>query len=763
MDILEKIITQKLADLKRFGAGLGAELPRSRRRKITPFLAQDGVILEVKRASPSKGDIAPALDAAATARAYALAGARAISCLTERHFFKGSLGDLMAVCGAVDALAGDLGEGLGANSNLADLSAQTALNSNLAQNSAQIAAKNPARNAAFTAPAVLRKDFLLNEQEIEVAHLAGADAVLLIARILDEKTLLKMATACAEMGLGVLFEVREKPDLEKLAFLCKNSPQIRAAIAQNAAQNARNLADDLAKNAAQNGRNLADDLAKNAAQNARNSAQNPVQNVQNSAENLAQNARNLAQNPAPAPAPAKNAHAEPAAPNFVCGVNCRDLATFAIDLLAPARAKAQIHAIAPACKVVFESGILSPSAAAFAAGAGFNAILLGEAAARNPALAAQFVRGFDAGRALAAGKNLAPKSTPNSNLTSNSAQDLAQSAAQNPANLAQNSPSNPAQNPANFSQNLAQNSAPNFVQNTAQNPAPNPANRAALAWVEFAAKSPALKPAQTPHNTQKPPFVKICGITNFDDAKLCARADFLGFVMAGKSPRCVAPEQIAQIRAQFDEWLAQNAQNSAQNHAQNSSPAGLNLPPNSNLAHTLAQNPAQNGENPAQPRAQHRPQFVGVVTNEREAAAARALCERGVLDWVQFHGFAAPGFECAEWAAAARFGAVNVAAAEDLAAVRAALAAGHPRVLIDSGAAGSGGSGVRVAAALAQQAAGLAPLWLSGGLNADNVAAAVVGLAPELIDVSSGLELCAGRKDAAKVARFFANLARVFE
>ena len=78
-DILTRIVEKRKADIERLGMAFGFEIPAQRVRPVRPFLDDKGVILEVKRASPSKGDIAPELDAGETARAYAEAGARAIS------------------------------------------------------------------------------------------------------------------------------------------------------------------------------------------------------------------------------------------------------------------------------------------------------------------------------------------------------------------------------------------------------------------------------------------------------------------------------------------------------------------------------------------------------------------------------------------------------------------------------------------------------------------------------------------------------------
>ena len=180
MDILTTIIEKRKKDIDKLGLDFGIKLPETRTRKIHPFLKTKGVILEVKRASPSKGDISPDLDSYETARSYVQAGARAVSCLTENNYFKGTLDDLMKVCRAVDDT-----------------------------------------DTSENAPAVLRKDFLLYPEEIEISYRAGADAVLLIARILPDETLLKMAEEVNRLGMSGLFEIRSDEDLEKLKYLAE--------------------------------------------------------------------------------------------------------------------------------------------------------------------------------------------------------------------------------------------------------------------------------------------------------------------------------------------------------------------------------------------------------------------------------------------------------------------------------------------------------------------------------------------------------------
>ncbi len=181
-DILTTIIDRRLSDIEKLGLEFGCEIPEGRSRKVHPFLRKKGLILEVKRASPSKGDIAPDLDSYETALSYAEAGARAISCLTEKNFFKGSLEDLMKVCKAADDFE---------------------------------------KKSGMNPPAVLRKDFLLSKEEVNVSFRAGADAVLLIARILPKETFLEMAEEVVRLGLTALVEVRSSEDLEKLDFVMR--------------------------------------------------------------------------------------------------------------------------------------------------------------------------------------------------------------------------------------------------------------------------------------------------------------------------------------------------------------------------------------------------------------------------------------------------------------------------------------------------------------------------------------------------------------
>lgn len=175
-DILQTIVEKRRADIERLGLNFGIDIPEKRRVGHTEFLGNAGAILEVKRASPSKGDIAPDLDPVELATTYAEAHAQAVSVLTEMNYFKGSLRDLIAVADLMESR----------------------------------------RQQGLHACAVLRKDFLLYEDEIDIAYRCGADAVLLIARILDDEQLVKMAKRAQSFDMQAFVEVRETDDLRKL-------------------------------------------------------------------------------------------------------------------------------------------------------------------------------------------------------------------------------------------------------------------------------------------------------------------------------------------------------------------------------------------------------------------------------------------------------------------------------------------------------------------------------------------------------------------
>ena len=163
MNLLEQVAARRRERSEREGPALGTPVPPRRRVPFVPFLAGGGphLICEIKRRSPSRGEIAPGLDAVAQARLYADAGVRWVSVLTEEDHFGGSLADLIAV-----------------KENFPELG-------------------------------VLRKDFLLDEQDLEISARAGADAVLLLAALHDGDSLARLCRRAAELGLAALVEVHD--------------------------------------------------------------------------------------------------------------------------------------------------------------------------------------------------------------------------------------------------------------------------------------------------------------------------------------------------------------------------------------------------------------------------------------------------------------------------------------------------------------------------------------------------------------------------
>ena len=128
------------------------------------------LIAEVKRSSPSKGHLAEISDPAALAEAYERGGADAISVLTERHRFGGSLEDLVAVRARVDV-------------------------------------------------PVLRKDFIVDAYQLYDARASGADLALLIVASLDDAELASLHATALDLGLTPLVEAHTAEEVRRAAGL----------------------------------------------------------------------------------------------------------------------------------------------------------------------------------------------------------------------------------------------------------------------------------------------------------------------------------------------------------------------------------------------------------------------------------------------------------------------------------------------------------------------------------------------------------------
>ena len=172
-DILAKIVVRKRVELAEASAPLSAlqataEIAVRTRRDFAAALksARPAIISEIKKASPSKGVLVEDFRPAELARSYEQGGAAALSVLTDRDFFQGSLDDLRA---------------------------------------ARSACRLP----------VLRKDFTIAEYHVVEAAAAGADAILLIAAILDEAEMRAFRQLAAEFKMAALVEAHNEAELEK--------------------------------------------------------------------------------------------------------------------------------------------------------------------------------------------------------------------------------------------------------------------------------------------------------------------------------------------------------------------------------------------------------------------------------------------------------------------------------------------------------------------------------------------------------------------
>lgn len=157
-----------LADLRKAARALPRRRPRfSAALEKTRTIA---VIAEIKRRSPSQGNLRREFSPVKLAKAYLAGGARALSVLTDRKYFGGTARDLAAVRKAVNL-------------------------------------------------PILRKDFTVDEYQIYESRLLGADAILLIASVLSLKKIRRFSALAGNLGLDALIEVHTEAELEKVLRL----------------------------------------------------------------------------------------------------------------------------------------------------------------------------------------------------------------------------------------------------------------------------------------------------------------------------------------------------------------------------------------------------------------------------------------------------------------------------------------------------------------------------------------------------------------
>ena len=168
---LAEILAEKKNEVARLKKGMPTEIdlnipPLRDFKAAISVSGRINLIAEIKFASPSAGRIRPLTDPVAIGAIYEDAGAAAISLLTDKRFFQGDLNAL------------------------------------------------PRLKKAVALP-ILRKDFIIDQVQVREAFIYGADAILLIARILPQAQLAELISACREMGMNPLTEIHDRDDLEK--------------------------------------------------------------------------------------------------------------------------------------------------------------------------------------------------------------------------------------------------------------------------------------------------------------------------------------------------------------------------------------------------------------------------------------------------------------------------------------------------------------------------------------------------------------------
>lgn len=174
--ILDDIIANKRLDLEKDSLQISlselerkaSEMPTSRDFHANLAVKALSVIAEVKHSSPSQGVIAKEFNYRGIASAYEQGGAAAISVLTERNFFQGS------------------------DQHLTEIKLLTNI-------------------------PILRKDFIISERQVIESKAIGADAILLIAAILDSKTMYGLYNLASEHGLHTLFEAHNEDEVKRIA------------------------------------------------------------------------------------------------------------------------------------------------------------------------------------------------------------------------------------------------------------------------------------------------------------------------------------------------------------------------------------------------------------------------------------------------------------------------------------------------------------------------------------------------------------------
>ncbi|MFA5103959.1 MAG: indole-3-glycerol phosphate synthase TrpC [Candidatus Margulisiibacteriota bacterium] len=167
--ILDEIIASKIEEVKMLKEKYGTEhfagnIVLSSKDFADAIKEPVSLIAEVKKASPSAGTIRQDFDPLSIALSYERSGAKAVSVLTDKKYFKGSTDYLKEISGSISL-------------------------------------------------PVLRKDFIIDEIQIYEARYYGADALLLIASVLTDEKIKKLSFIAAECGMDVLLEVHDKTEM----------------------------------------------------------------------------------------------------------------------------------------------------------------------------------------------------------------------------------------------------------------------------------------------------------------------------------------------------------------------------------------------------------------------------------------------------------------------------------------------------------------------------------------------------------------------